>query len=100
VDFPITVRDFLSIAGISLFAGLVVQWLKEWISEKRLLNLVALALALAAAVVAQCVIAEWKPTGEQIFAAVLIGFFAASVTCFGYEVIQNVRGLLGAGNRA
>lgn len=100
MDFPITVRDFLSIAGISLFAGLVVQWLKEWITEKRLLNLVALALALAAAVVAQCVIAEWKPTSEQVFAAVLIGFFAASVTCFGYEVIQNVRGLLGAGSRA
>jgi peptidoglycan biosynthesis protein MviN/MurJ (putative lipid II flippase) len=39
MDFPITVRDFLSIAGISLFAGLVVQWLKEWITEKRLLNL-------------------------------------------------------------
>jgi hypothetical protein len=65
MDFPITVRDFLSIAGISLFAGLVVQWLKEWITEKRLLNLVALALALAAAIVAQCVIAEWKPTGNR-----------------------------------
>ena len=100
MDFPITVRDFLSIAGISLFAGLVVQWLKEWITEKRLLNLMALALALAAAVVAQCVIAEWRPTGEQVFAAVLIGFFAASTTCFGYELIVNVRGMLGKGSRA
>ncbi len=100
MDFPITVKDFLSIAGLSLFAGLLVQWLKEWILEKSLLNVVVLALAVLAAIVAQVIIAEWKPTGEQVFAAVLIGFFSASVTTFGYELVVNVRGMLGKGDRA
>jgi hypothetical protein len=100
MEFSITVRDFLSIAGISVFVALVVQWLKEWITEVRLLNLVALVIALVTALLAQCVIAEWKPSGEQIFAAVLIGFFAASASTLGYEVIQNIRGLTGKGSRA
>jgi uncharacterized membrane protein YeiH len=100
MDFPITAADFLTIAGVSLFATLVVQWLKEWIIEPRVLNLVALGLAMVAAIVAQLVITQWQPTDAQIFAAILIGFFGASLSTFGYETIQNLRGLLGKGNRA
>jgi drug/metabolite transporter (DMT)-like permease len=100
MDFPITVADFLTIAGVSLFATLVTQWLKEWITEPRVLNLVALALALVGAIVAQLVITHWQPTDAQVFAAVLIGFFGGSLATFGYETIQNLRGLLGKGSRA
>ncbi len=100
MDFPITVADFLTIAGTSLFAALVTQWLKEWILEKRVLNLVALGLAMVAAMFAQLVIMAWRPNGEQVFAALLIGFFGGSLACFGYETVVNIRGLLGQGHRA
>jgi hypothetical protein len=100
IDFPITVSAFLTIAGTALFAGIALEWLKRYNGEWRFNQLIALVLAVVAALVAQCIAAQWKPGGAALFEAVLMGFFGASVATFGYEGLVNVLGLMGFGKRA
>ena len=100
IDFPITVSAFLTIAGTAIFAGLTLEWLKRYNGEWRFNQLIALALAIGAALTAQCIAAQWRPGGAALFEAVLMGFFGASLACWGYESIANLLGLMGFGKRA
>lgn len=100
IEFPIDVGALLTIAGAAVFASVVGQWLKSYLSEWRYTNLLVLALAEIAAVTAQCIAMDWVPTGAGIYSAVLIGLFGATLATFGYETVANLLGKAGIGQRA
>ena len=100
MEYPITPEAFLTVAGVALFVGVVTQWGKEYLKDWRWTNIAALGLAEVCSLIAQFIIAEWHPTATQIFVAAMTGFFGTTVATYGYELIQNVRGLIGAGPRA
>ena len=100
MEYPTTIEAFLTVAGVALFGGLVTQWLKLYLPDWRFTQLLTLVLCEAAAVVTRFVQAAWQPSSEQVWGAVVIGFFGACAATFGYEAIENIRGKLGAGPRA
>lgn len=100
IEFPITAGAMLTIAGVAIFASLVGTWLKGYLGDWRWTNLLVLALAIAGAVIAQCVVSSGWPPGAALFTAVLIGFFGASLATYGYETIQNLLGKIGVGKRS
>jgi len=100
IEFPITVASFLTVLGIALTSTLVVQWIKSYLAEWRYTNLVALGLALVLSEIAQAILMQWHPTAEGIFAAGLIGFFGATLGCFGNELVKNLLGKIGIGSRS
>ena len=100
IEFPITVAAFLTIAGSALFASLVAQWLKQYLSEWRYTNLIVLLLAVLAAEIAQWLASGPGLTGRAAFEAGLLGFFGASLATFGFETIANLLGKMGYGKRS
>ena len=100
IDWPITAAGFLSVFGVAFVSGLIVQWLKAWVKEGRIYNLITLAIAETLAMLTQFVLTKWRPSGELLISAALMGFFGASLACYGYETIQNILGLIGFGKRA
>jgi hypothetical protein len=100
IEFPIDVGALLTIAGAAVFASVVGQWLKSYLSEWRYTNLLVLALAEIAAVTAQFIAAAWHPSAQAVYAAVLIGLFGATLATFGYETVANLLGKAGIGKRA
>lgn len=99
IDFPIAAEALLTVVGSALFAGLVTQWLKQYIAGWRYLQLVVLALALLFSLAAQAIVSQGL-TWAGAMAALLIGFAGASLATFGYEGIVNIRGALGKGPRS
>lgn len=100
IDWPITAAGFLSVFGVAFISSLFLLWLKQWITEARIYNVVSLVLAEALAFLAQLVLTGWQPSGEALFGAGLIGFFGATTACWGYETIFNLVGLIGFGKRS
>jgi hypothetical protein len=100
IEFPVDGGALLTIAGAAVFASVVGQWLKSYLAEWRYTNLLVLALAEVAAVVAQIIAADGRPSAAAIYAAVLIGLFGATLATFGYETISNLLGKAGIGKRA
>ena len=100
IEWPITAAGFLSVFGVALLSSLVLLWLKQWITEARIYNVVSLALAEGLAFLVQFVLSDWAPGGAEIISAGLIGFFGATTAAFGYETITNLVGLIGFGKRS
>lgn len=100
IEFPITAAAMLTIAGVAIFASLVGTWLKGYLGDWRWTNLLVLAVAIIAAICAQCVVGACWPPGEALFTAILIGFFGASLATYGHETIQNLLGMIGVGRRS
>lgn len=99
-DFPISAAALLTVSGAAIFTALVLQWFKAYLSDWRFTNLAALGLAEVVAIIAQCILSKWQPTGEALFAAILIGFFGAGVATWGAETIKNLLGKMGIGSRS
>ena len=59
-----------------------------------------LGLAVGMVLLAQCVATQWRPNGEALYSAGLIGLVAASLATFGYETIANTLGKMGLGPRS
>ncbi len=95
IEFPISPVAYLSVFGAAFFASLVTQWLKRYIKLDLVVNLVTLILAWGAAFVAVGVVTQWRPAGEHLFTAFMVGFFGATVAVFGYETIKNAYDLVG-----
>lgn len=100
IEFPIEPSGLLTVVGSAAFATVVAQWLKGYLSEWRYTNLLVLALALFAAVMAQLVVTSWHPSAVQVYAALLIGLIGASVATWGYETVANLLGKAGIGSRS
>lgn len=99
IEFPVTVGAILTVGGVAMFAALVGQWLKSYLAEWRYTTLLVLGLALIAAIIAQCIATDWRPSSEALFVAVLIGFFGATLAVYGYETVVNLLGKAGVGPR-
>lgn len=99
MDYPITLEALLSIAGVAAVSGVLAQWLKQYLMDWRYTNLLVLVVALALSVLARSVLAGWAPSAREVYEAVLVGFFGASVATLGYETLANVAGTLGRGDR-
>jgi len=101
IEFPITVRGFLTVLGLAVFSTLLVSlWFKQYLKDWRFTNLLALAISLALSFLAQFIISRWRPSAEALFAAFLIGFFGTTLGCWGYEAVFNLLGALGVGKRS
>ena len=90
IEWPITPQVLLTVAGIALFGSLATQWLKQYIREALLVNLICLMLCLAASVAAYFALAQGRWDWVGIYTALLTGFVGASLATFGYEVIKNL----------
>ena len=100
MDYPTTTEAFLSVAGVAIFGALVTQWLKLYLPDWRFTQLLTLAICEVFAVLATLVQSAWNPMPDNIWQAVMLGFFGACLATFGYEGVENIRGKLGAGPRA
>lgn len=100
IEFPVTATALLTVAGAALFVALAGLWLKHYLPDWRYTNLLVLALAIIAVMLAQCVVTQWRPSGEALFSAFLVALFAASLATFGYETIVNTLGKMGMGPRS
>lgn len=97
--FPVTAAMLYTMVGSILFAGLATQWLKKFLDDWRYTSLLCLGLAVGVEFAAAW-ISQKGMTAEIGFAAFLLGVLGASVATFGYEVITNLLGLIGAGPRS
>ena len=100
MEYPIDVSAFLTVAGVALFASAVTQWLKSYLADWKWTQLLVLILSMVGAGLAGFIDASWHPTANAVFSAVVVGFWGATVATFGYEAVQNWRGLIGAGPRS
>ena len=100
MDYPITVAAFLTVAGVALFGSALAQWLKVYLPDWKWTQLLVLALCVVLAGLAGFIEAAWHPSADAVFNAVLVGFWGAALSTFGYEAIQNMHGLIGGGPRA
>lgn len=100
MNFPITLEAFLTVGGIAILAGVIVQVFKREIPDWRWTNLVTLGICLVLAVAGQLIRGGWPPDAEALFTVLLVAFAGASSATYGYEVIQNARGLVGRGERS
>jgi len=88
----------LSVAGLSLVVGVLVQIVKQWTVDGRLLNVIALALALLIAEIGTAITSGL--TGQKAFEAFLLAVAATGSTTWIAESISNLRGLAGDGPRS
>jgi multisubunit Na+/H+ antiporter MnhB subunit len=100
IEFPINAAAVLTIAGAAILTALLGLWLKHYLPDWRFTNLLVLALAIVLVMLAQCVVTQWRPSGEALYAAFLVALAAASLATFGYETIVNALGLAGIGKRS
>ena len=100
MDYPITVAAFLTVAGVALFGSAAAQYIKVYLPDWKWTQLLVLVLCVVLAGFAGFIKAAWHPSADAIFGAVMIGFFGAVLATWGYETVQNWRGLIGGGPRA
>lgn len=100
IEFPINAQTLSTIMGIAITGSVLALWFKRYLPDWRWTPLAVLGLCLSLAFLAQCIIADWQPTGSQLLSAGLIGLFGASLAVFGYEGISNALGLVGLGPRS
>ena len=100
MEYPITVAAFLTVAGVALFGSALAQYVKQYLPDWKWTSLLVLVLCIVAAGLAGFIEAAWRPGADAIFNAVFVGFWGAVLATYGYEVVQNLRGLIGGGPRA
>ncbi len=100
IDFPLSSAAMLTVVGSTAFATIMGMWLKAYLKDWRFTNLLVLSLGLLFAGLAQCIASAWRPTGEALLAAFLIGLIGASLATFGYETVVNLLGKFGSGRRS
>ena len=100
IDWPITPGAFLSVFGVAFFSSLLLLWVKQWVKEARIYNVIGLGVSEGLAFLVQFALAQGRPDAIQLISAALIGFFGTTLACWGYETITNLVGLIGFGKRS
>jgi len=92
VDFPIDITALLTVPGMAVLATIVILWLNQYVPKdaKVYTNILALVVCEVAALLG-CFILYGRPTPEQLYMTFFIALFGASLECFGYETIKNLR---------
>ncbi len=94
-SFPLDPGGLLDPVAAAALAGLLAQWLKLYLPQWRYTNLLVLALAVAAELVA-----TWLSGACNWWGAAWVGFLGASLATFGYETVMNLFGSAGVGARS
>lgn len=111
MELPTTAELFRNVLAVALFTGALTAWLKAFIKGKIeepgnvqlegkadvLILGLALALGIATTVAAQCVL-TWPPAPGDLFAAVLTGFFGATLSSFGAKFVMGLTAWVGPGD--
>lgn len=95
MDFPLTPEAVATLVGAAFVAGLLTQWLKKYLGDWRYIPVVVLLFNIViqlGAIVALGSLDWWG--------AVSRGFLGASISVFGYELINNLLGVFNLGSRA
>jgi len=100
MDYPTTATALMTVAGVALFGSAAAQWLKVYLPDWKWTQLLVLGLCVVIAGLAGFIEAAWHPSADAIFNAFFVGFWGATLATFGYEAVQNWRGLIGDGPRA
>ena len=100
MEYPITVAAFLTVGGVALFGSALAQYIKVYLPDWKWTQLLVLGLCIIGAGLAGFIEAAWHPSADAVFSAFQVGFWGAVLATFGYEAVQNMRGLIGAGPRA
>lgn len=100
IEFPISSGALRSVFGLAFLIAVIVQIAKLFITETRVLNLVAVAAGLIIGLVAVFVNTMGQPTGEDVFQGVTAGILAVGLATLGYEGILNIAGLVGFGPKS
>lgn len=98
--WPVDSASLREVTGVAFLAAVIVQVVKLFGPDKRLLNIVAIAGALGFSFLATLVEYKFHPYPEHLFVALTTGIFAAALATLGSEVLQNIRGFLGYGGRS
>ena len=100
IEFPISSGALRSVFGLAFLIAVIVQVAKLFVTETRVLNLVAVAAGLLFGIGAALVNTGLQPTGEDVFSAVVVAVFAVGLATLGYESIANIAGLVGFGPKS
>ena len=86
---------FLDVKVAALVCVIVTQWLKSLLPDWKFTNLLALAITVSVEMIAAALVGEgaW-------FQAAWAGVVGASLATFGYELLLNLMGVAGVGDRA
>lgn len=95
MDFPISPDAVKTLVGAAFIAGVITQWLKKYLGDSRWIPVFVLLLGILIQLGAVMLTG-----GLDWWGAVMRGFLAASITTFGYEVVANLLGVFGIGDRA
>ena len=98
--WPVDSASLREVTGVAFLAAVIVQVVKLFGPDKRLLNIVAIASALGFSFIATLVEMKFVPYPEHLLTALTTGIFAAGLATLGSEAIQNIRGMLGYGGRS
>ena len=92
MEFPVTLKAILTVPGMAVLATIVILWLNQYVPKdaKVYTNILALVVCEVAALVG-CFILYGRPTAEQVYMTFFIALFGASLQCFGYEGVKNLR---------
>lgn len=98
--WPVDSASLQEVTALAFLAATLVQVVKLFGPDKRLLNIVAIAGALGFSFLATLVEYKFQPYPEHLFVALTTGIFSAGLATLGSEAIQNIRGVLGYGGRS
>jgi hypothetical protein len=100
MTIPLTIADLLTVGGLGIVVGLIVQFLvKTFLKDNRVINLIAIGLGIVIAVLATW-FGDGGLTGSRLVAALLLGLAAGVTASGGFEALVNTAGKLGAGSRS
>ena len=100
IVFPITAGAVFSVLGLAFVLAVLVQIVKLFVEDKRILNLVAIGAGVLIATIAMLVMTAFRPTAEECFTAGMIALFGIAIATLGYETFTNLAGLVGYGPRS
>ena len=100
IVFPITAGAVYSVLGLAFVLVVLVQVVKLFVEEQRVLNLVAIGAGVLISVLAMLVMTGFRPGAEECFTAAMVALFAIAIATLGYETVTNLAGLVGYGPRS
>ncbi len=100
IDFPISSAALRTVLGLAFAVVAITQVCKLFVTETRVLNLVAVAVGLIIGVVATFVGTFGQPTAEDLLQGVMVGVFAVAVATLTYDGVLNLAGLVGIGPKS
>lgn len=94
--FDFGINDLTTVAGAAVVCVVMTQWLKQGI-DSRLTNVLALVVTLL--LVETAVIITEGTSPANLLSGFIVALLGASLATFGYELVSNLLGFAGIGDR-